>query len=1266
MIKIKKINIYIFVSLFMVLLLNNFTYVSAASINNTFSYTYLGQTYESNVSQDDAWDTAMKTQLDLGNITMDDVIEDYVVFGSRDIIEEEDEIQTYSWTPVLSGSAQWQPNTNSAYLPLQGVKVELYFHFSNYLPIKIDEVYTDDNGCFKFDDYDNWYYIISSLGITIYNGIAQKFTVRIYPSGETFRVSKDWAASSLVETFDGLASGIFPNDFGYFVSSTVRTWVWESSGSFGTIKIPYSTDNDAHKSFYISQALLMGQRFATDVCGFDLNNQVIALYPFKNFDRCFCWHNFMAIGTQLTGTQSPKDYFDDWETIIHEYGHFLQWNLNINNIGLLNEYLIYWPEHESDNNHMAPVLNDGKGNKLYGAKLAWTEAWATVYSLITVDYYQYGYYQDNQYLGGNGASILNCVDDLLEYKNFINSLSVYDSAKQQNMCEGQEDAIILFMFELYKKEFYGLSGFLNTATIEETYIFSDYAQNLYNAYPTYINEIGVLMGEYQIAPKNFSVKNINDVNYNVSPKVSWTPNGSQDNMLDQVEFHFLNENGELIYKTSQVQVNGTYNNTFTYTLPINEWKQALNSLEDKTIFLSVVGYNSDAPITGGYYSNIIEINIDFPVFFYSLNHEGTSYILSDVWNIENLFELTIDETFNNKQITEIADNIFMNALNLEYVEIPETIDCIGSNAFKNCINLTKVIINKEVDGITDLGDDVYGNCLSLEEIRVPQNRIGEYKNALNWNEYKDVIIPNVDAYNVFEIDCYTDFVVFINLSKNERKIYKLSVTCSNLYNIILEYDILFEANLYDSNFNIIYASNDSIDAQLIEGTYYIDFLSLEEQSYGSIKFKIYENNYQDISLGNSNINDHIHFSENTYIKRVKLSNVNVEGFYIISLTGYNDNNELIELSAGAMNIYNSSNRNQVMDMYPVINEHTKAQNIDGANGMIVYFPVNQTFYINLILPTNNLQSLYLSITPVEEENINLFNCSTSDEEIVFRIDGCFLGSSIQKINIKQAGTFEVVRQGFTEGLLVILRQLTIEDGNIIWDSNIVVDITDLEDNIFNLNEGTYYIGYANANLNQYSSFKVVRKVAQYGNTNLYHYSGTEVTVNGGSEYTNTITQGFTRLIFLTSGESRLDYYWYTSNETVSRITEAGTLMALAVNNDTNIQIMAVNKLDYSKVYVKDYVIKKETKEMDDAPLMYNYEMVISPGIDNIVQIDLSTKNIPINWLQYYIWTSTSDYLNVDQFGRVYASEEAVGTTCAIMGQYKLNERVLVYISITVI
>lgn len=1260
MTRIKEISIYIFALFVMILLLNNFTYVSAVSNDNTFSYTYLGQTYESNVSQDDAWDIAMKAQLDLGNITMDDVIEDYVIFGSRDIIEEEDEVQTYSWTPMLSGFAQWQPNINSAYLPLQGVKVELYFHFSNYLPIKIDEVYTDDNGCFIFDDYDNWNYIISGLGITIYNGIAQKFTVRIYPSGETFRVAKDWFASSLVETFDNLEAGIFPNYFEYFVSSTERTWVWESSGSFGIIKIPYDTDNNTNKSFYISQALLMGQRFATDVYNFDIDNKVIALYPLTILENCFCWQNFMAIIAN-----SKVDNFNNWETIIHEYGHFLQWNLNINNIGLLNEYFKYLPDHMSGDNHMAPVENGGKGNKLYGAKLAWTEAWATVYSLITVDYYQYGYYQDNQYLGENGASILNFDSDLGEYNKLING-ATYDIDKLKNRCEGQEDAIILFMFELYKKEFYGLSGFFNTATIPETYIFSDYAQNLYNEYPTYIDEIGTLMGKYQIAPVNFTVENIENLNNNVSPRVSWNPNGSRDNMLDLAEFHFLNENGDLIYKTSQVQVNGSYYNRFTYTLPINEWKQALNNLEEKVIFLSVVGYNSDAPITGGYYSNVIEINIDFPVFFYSLNYDGNSYILSDAWNIENLFELTIDETFNNKIISEIADNVFMNALNLQYVEIPSTIDYIGSKAFKNCINLTKVTINKKTDGITNLGKEVYSNCSSLEEIRVPQNRIGEYKNALNWNEYKDIIIPSSDDYNIFELNCYSDFITFINLFKKEREIYKLCVACSNLYNIILKSDILFETNLYDSNFNIIYTSNDSIDAQLIEGIYYIDFLSLEEQLQGSIKFEIYENNYQDISLGNANINNHIHFIENTYIKRVKLNNVNTEGFYIINLMGYNDNNELIELSAGAMNLYNSSNRNQVMSMYPVIDEHTKAQNIEDSNGMIVYLPVNQIFYISLILPSENLQSLYLSISQVGEENINLFNCSTSDDEIVFRIDGCFLGSSIQKIDIKQAGTFEVVRQGFTEGLLVILKQLTIEDGNIVWENNIVVDISVLEDNVFNLNEGTYYIGYVNANLNQNSNFKLIRKVTQYGNNNLYHYSGTEVTVNGGREYLNTITQGFTRLIFLTSGESRFDYYWYTSNETVSRITEIGTLMALEVNCDTNIQIMAVNKSDHSKVYVKEYIIKKETKEMDDAPLMYNYEIVMSTGMGNMVQIDLSTKNIPINWLQYYIWTSTSEYLNVDQFGRIYASAEAVGTTCTIIGQYKLNERVLVYISIIVI
>ena len=216
----KKIFYFIIINIIIfVLFIKEDSVFGSTIVTPVYSYSYDDVTYNSSISVDHAWDLAMKDQLEDGNITMEDVIENYSVFGSRDVYELENEIQGYSLKPKLSGVVQWQPNENCAYLPLRGVKVELYFHYGSLLPIKVDETYLNNDGSFYFDDYEKWGNIICNiLTLNLSDLVSSKFSIRIYPSSETFLVGKDWVASSLVEKLEGLAAGIFPNYFSYFIS----------------------------------------------------------------------------------------------------------------------------------------------------------------------------------------------------------------------------------------------------------------------------------------------------------------------------------------------------------------------------------------------------------------------------------------------------------------------------------------------------------------------------------------------------------------------------------------------------------------------------------------------------------------------------------------------------------------------------------------------------------------------------------------------------------------------------------------------------------------------------------------------------------------------------------------------------------------------------------------------------------------------------------------------------------------------------------------
>ncbi len=134
-------------------------------------------------------------------------------------------------------------------------------------------------------------------------------------------------------------------------------------------------------------------------------------------------------------------------------------------------------------------------------------------------------------------------------------------------------------------------------------------------------------------------------------------------------------------------------------------------------------------------------------------------------------------------------------------------------------------------------------------------------------------------------------------------------------------------------------------------------------------------------------------------------------------------------------------------------------------------------------------------------------------------------------------------------------------------------------------------------------------------------AGSEVTLNGGSFRGNTITEGFTRHLYLMVENvleepmSRLEYDWYSSNENVAKVTAYGTVLALNVNADTDVTIYAVNKDDPSRVYLKTFTIKKET-ETD--PIFISCEMSYSYAQENgNYTLELDFSNSPFPYLAYY-------------------------------------------------
>ena len=90
--------------------------------------------------------------------------------------------------------------------------------------------------------------------------------------------------------------------------------------------------------------------------------------------------------------------------------------------------------------------------------------------------------------------------------------------------------------------------------------------------------------------------------------------------------------------------------------------------------------------------------------------------------------------------------------------------------------------------------------------------------------------------------------------------------------------------------------------------------------------------------------------------------------------------------------------------------------------------------------------------------------------------------------------------------------------------------------------------------------------------------------NNGSIREYTITEGFTRNLYLlfdgvpTQYSSRLDYDWYSSNNSVATVTAYGTVLGLNVEEDTEVTIYAIRKSDPSIIYKRTFTILNDFNE----------------------------------------------------------------------------------------
>ncbi|MGI6758319.1 MAG: hypothetical protein ACOX40_00775 [Bacilli bacterium] len=361
-----------------------------------------------------------------------------------------------------------------------------------------------------------------------------------------------------------------------------------------------------------------------------------------------------------------------------------------------------------------------------------------------------------------------------------------------------------------------------------------------------------------------------------------------------------------------------------------------------------------------------------------------------------------------------------------------------------------------------------------------------------------------------------------------------------------------------------------------------------------------------------------------------------------------------------------------------------AINYNNNNSLTVFLPTTGHYFIEINFNMNDVTKLELSVNVVDTVNIiDIFSYSPSEQFSINLISNSKKQDKISQFELKQSGNFTIsttntsqISNGYR--FVILKRDTSDSASSFIVLTNLVISAD--YDCTMNLTEGIYYIGYFALNESNSVSISMVRNLTSYGSEHLVpdpdvltpcgsqiNVEEAKTNIYNRSYRQSNITEGFTRLIYLSSASpspSRLDYYWYSSDEDTAKITDYGTVLALPIDvSQKTVKVMAVYKNDMSKCYIKEFTVVKDTETYYSDPIVINLNMEVIPL--HFSFIDLSDVDAPINMLQYYTWSSTNN-VSVDYWGRIYANNNALGSTVSIVGIYNHNPKVRINVSVHII
>lgn len=379
----------------------------------------------------------------------------------------------------------------------------------------------------------------------------------------------------------------------------------------------------------------------------------------------------------------------------------------------------------------------------------------------------------------------------------------------------------------------------------------------------------------------------------------------------------------------------------------------------------------------------------------------------------------------------------------------------------------------------------------------------------------------------------------------------------------------------------------------------------------------------------------------------------------------------------------------VINKLSIDNFSTPARNGIYSNNVIAQLEIGKKYFID-VRYTHVCDNLYISVNKIENEismpvsdEITLSNIYSGKSDFLYEITDFKTGRYKYQVNfsdLKAVTDVIFIFASIYKGELTILesKNININDTEFIFERPLVREYGH-----------RYYIGFVS---NRYdtkfdlsisriikSTFNLVTDLNQ--NVNV----GTEVTMNRGDYQGTTITEGYTRLMYIKNGipsNSRLDYYWYSLDETKVRVSNYGTVTALETDEIVQVKIMAVYRYEITKVSIFELTIlpdeSTETKIVslttDKRVLGTPYgtevsenngeigDVLIHKGYTRLICFE---ANSPTDSIQDFVWTSSDEEIaTVSAYGTITARNKSGVVT--ITGVYKYNNTFIATIIIYVV